>query len=99
MRIFDLLSVMDTSVTPENTNTEYGVRVQFRCEIIVRRRVNCPELESDPIFFTSAGRSFTRYASCKIPLHFEGVARSDGVVAGVKFTTPPAGHPFMTKGN
>ena len=78
MRIFDLLSVMDTSVTPENTNTEYGVRVQFRCEIIVRRRVNCPELESDPILFTSAGRSFTRPPALKFPFTLKGWREATG---------------------
>jgi hypothetical protein len=44
---------------------EIGVRVQFRCELVVRRMVNRPELESDPIFFASAGRSFTRPPTLK----------------------------------
>jgi len=35
----------------------------------------------------------------KIPLHFEGVARSDGVVVARRGTTPPVGHPFAAKGN
>ena len=35
----------------------------------------------------------------KIPLQFEGVARSDGVAAGWRGATPPVGHPFATKGN
>ena len=67
-----------SSMTPEK-----GGRVQFRYGFVVRRIGDCPELESDPIFFASAGRSFTRKHGVKIHLHTEGVARSDGVAANL----------------
>ena len=39
------------------------------------------------------------FVGLKIPLQFEGVARSDGVAATREITTPPIGHPFKLKGN
>ena len=36
------------------------VRVQARCDLVVYRRVNCPELESDPNLFVFACIGFTR---------------------------------------
>ena len=71
------MNQIDTWILP---TPEIGVRVQFRCEWVVRRRVNCPELESDPNFFVSAGRSFTRPANpqMKAPLSPGGVRGAGG---------------------
>ena len=47
------------------SRAQIGGRAQFRCELVVRRTVNCPELGSDPHFFTFAGRSLTRPPTLK----------------------------------
>ena len=54
--------------------TEIRGRVKFRCNAAVRRIANCPELESDPNFFASAGRNFTRPPALtwKLPFHPAG---------------------------
>ena len=66
--------------------------------MVVRRRVNCPELGSDPHLFASAGRSFNRWQTLKIPLHHEGVARSDGVVAVSERDYPARWAPLRHEG-